>query len=426
MRLLGVHRWNYRLGGAEAVHLDHMALFRENGWTCAEFAMAHPLNEPSAFAGYFPPLFDPMQARGLGRIGAAARMIHSRDVAQRFAALIADFRPDIIHTHGAYWQLTAAIYPVARQAGVPVVMTLHDYELLCPAYHFFRADHGACEACPGGRQWNAVRHACLHGSRAVSAVYAVENFIEEKAGRVRDAVAAYVCPSQFLRDKFIAHGFPAERLHHVANFFQGADDAPPAPEAVALARATHGRFLLCFGRLSAEKGLPVLVEAAHRARRRLVLAGQGPQEDALRAQVAALGADVVFTGHVKGGELWALVEAAEAVAVPSVCYENAPKALLEAKSRGKVVIATATGGLPETISDGETGFLVPKGDAPALAATIERVFSLPPAAREAIGMAARRETLARYTRQAYYDDMLEVYEAVLGRSLNRATNIRAA
>ncbi|HMN70523.1 MAG TPA: glycosyltransferase, partial [Rhodoblastus sp.] len=134
MRLLAIHRLHHRKGGAEGVHLDHLALFRERGWDCAEFAMDHPDNEPSDWSDYFPERFEPPS--GVAGLAALPRFFHSSEAREKFARLLDDFKPDIIHAHGVYHHLTNAILKPARERGVPMVYTLHDYKLICPAYHF--------------------------------------------------------------------------------------------------------------------------------------------------------------------------------------------------------------------------------------------------------------------------------------------------
>jgi glycosyltransferase involved in cell wall biosynthesis len=416
MRLLGVHRLHHRLGGAEAVHLDHLALFREKGWECAEFAMDHPLNEPSAFKTYFPAYFEPKNARGFDKIAAAARFLHSGEAREKFTALLDDFRPDIIHVHGIYHQLTPAILPPALERKIPIAFTLHDYKLICPAYHFFRPGIGVCERCGGGRQWNCAVHRCAQGSFATDAVYALDGLIQWHRGSVRNTVSAFIGPCRFIVEKFAEHGFPRDRLHYVPNFFETTDDRPVEQQAVVALRERYGRFLLYFGRLSVEKGLPVLVEAAGKAGISLLFVGEGKEEEKLRAQAASLGVSAHFTGHLKGAELWAHVEAATAIALPSIWYEIAPKSILEAQARGKVVITTAIGGLPEMVEDGVTGLVVPPNDASALAAGITRLFAMSEQERGDMGEAARRHALKTFTRERYFGEMSAIYDRLLGRA----------
>ncbi len=405
------------MGGAEAVHLDHLALFREMGWECAEFAMAHPKNEPSDYARYFPAYFDAGDAEGMAKVGATARFLHSAEAGRNFAKLLDDFRPDVIHIHGIYHQLTSAIIPPAIERGIPIAFTLHDYKIICPAYHFFRAEVGVCEDCRGGRQYMAAVNKCQHGSIAADSVYALDGWLQWHRGTVRSNVSAFVGPARFIVDKFAEHGIPREKLHYVPNFFQTTDDRLVDPAAIAALREKYGRFLLFFGRLSVEKGLLDLVDAAALANAPLVLVGEGKEEAALRERAKARGVTVHFTGHLTGADLWAHVEAARAIALPSIWYEIAPKSILEAQARGKVVITTAIGGNPEMVQDGVTGFVVPPNDAVALGDAVSRAFAMPDSELAKLGDAARAQALTTFTKERYYAETVALYDALLARDI---------
>lgn len=413
-RLLGVHRYRFRKGGAEAAYLDHLRLFQGRGWTCAEFAMAHPKNDPSAWDRYFPAYYEP--SRGWRGLAGVPRFIYSHEARRQIGRLLDDFRPDIVHIHGLYQQLTPSVLAPVAERGIPIVYTLHDYKLLCPAYNLYTEKLGICERCADGAFWNGAVHQCLHGSRAVSAVYAAEALFHRWRGSY-DAVSAYVMPSRWIRDKHLAHGFPAEKLHYIPNFFETTVDDPPGPAQVEEMRTTYGNYVVYFGRLSAEKGCAHLIEACHSAALPLVLVGEGPEQGRLRALAQRLGAAVFFTGYRTGKELWTLVEAALCAALPSVWYENAPKSVLEAMARSKPVVASAIGGLPELIEDGRTGFLVPPGDRQALAAALRRMADLPAADKASMGAEARRKALTSFTAERYFSEMVSLYGKLLGCAL---------
>jgi glycosyltransferase involved in cell wall biosynthesis len=405
-RLLNVHRYRFRKGGAEAVFLDHARLFAERGWISAELCMAHPENPPSDWDGYFPTFFEPRSGwRGLLDV---PRFIHSNEAARCMARILDDFRPDIVHIHGLYHQLTPAVLAPIAERGIPIVYTLHDFKLLCPAYTFFNERLGVCERCAGGRFWQAARHRCLHDSVAVSAAYALEAYVQ-RWRHAHDAVDAFVMPSRSILEKHREHGFPAEKLHHVPNFFETTTDAAIDPAAMEAARAEHGRYIAYFGRLSIEKGLGQLIEAASLAGLPLVLIGDGPERSRLEALAAKSRSPVTFTGYQSGQSLWALVEAAIGVALPSIWYEIAPKSVLEAMARRVPVVASAIGGLPEQVEDGVTGYLAPPGDAAGLAEALRRLAALPESDRAAMGERARQRALSRFDVERYYAAMTALY-----------------
>ena len=407
MRLLAVHRLHHRKGGAEGVHLDHLALFRERGWDCAEFAMDHPDNEPSDWSDYFPERFEPPS--GVAGLAALPRFFHSGEAREKFTRLLDDFRPDIIHAHGVYHHLTNAILKPARERGISIVYTLHDYKLICPAYHFYTERLGVCEQCRGGRQWRCLVNRCTHGSLAMDALYALDGFVQWRIGALRDTVSRFVGPARFIVDKFAEHGFAPEKLRYIPNFFESAEDAAVDPAGVAALRERYGRHVLFFGRLSAEKGVDLLIDACAAANVPLVVVGDGPKRDELQARASARGGVCAFPGHLKGAALWAHVEAASLVALPSVWYEIAPKSILEAQARGKPALVTAIGGLPEMVEDGATGFLAAPSDPASLHDALRRAFAMDDVALAAMGALARRRAMTTFTRERYYREMTALY-----------------
>lgn len=405
-RLLNVHRYRFRKGGAEAVYSDHARLFASRGWDCAEFCMAHPKNPPSPWDGYFPRHFEPRGGwRGLIDV---PRFVHSTEAKRQMIRLLDDFRPDLVHIHGLYHQLTPSVLAPIAERSIPIAFTLHDFKLLCPAYTLFTERLGHCERCADGQFWHAARHRCLHDSHAVSAAYALEAYIQRWRGAY-DAVDAFVMPSRSILETHRAHGFAPQKLHHVPNFFETEADAPVDPAAIAEAKQRHGRFIVYFGRLSVEKGLGHLMNAAELAGLPLVLVGEGPEEGRLKAQAERLQTPVTFTGYRAGEALWALVEASLGVALPSIWHEIAPKSVLEAMARKKPVVASAIGGLPEQVEDGVTGFLAPPGDAQGLAGALRQLDALPADELAAMGERGRERALTRFSTDAYYEAMTALY-----------------
>lgn len=413
MRLIGVHRLHHRGGGAESVHLDHLMLFREMGWDCAEFAMQHPRNQPSPFSDYFPSGFDPDEGGLVHKVKQVARFMHSTEARDKFARLIDDFRPDIIHIHGLYHHLTSSVLKPAVDRGIPLVFTLHDFKLICPAYHFYTEKRGVCEGCGGGKQYRCLTRQCKEGPITTNAVYALDGLFQWHSGRIRNAIDMFVGPSQSIVDKFAEHGFDPAKLAYVPNFFETTDDAPEDHAMVAELREKYGRYVLYFGRLSPEKGINVLIDACARADLPVVLVGDGPKREALMEQAQRLGVKATFIGHQSGSQLWSYVQAATVIGLASVWYEIAPKSLLEAQARGKVVVASAIGGLPEMVRDGDTGFLAPPGNAEALAGALTRVFSMPEDELAAMGERARTFARTTFTRQRYYEGMCAIYDKLL-------------
>ena len=417
-RLLSVHRYHWRKGGAEAVYLDHIELFQRRGWQCANFAMAHPRNEPTPWDTFYPPYFDfeSVSKSPISRIGAAARFVYSRAAQTQFARLLEHFSPDVVHIHGMYHQLTPSILIETTRRNIPVVYTAHDYKLICPAYFFYTPRNGVCERCVGGKQWNCATQKCVHDSFAASSVYALDGWLHWRDGSYLDAIDAYVMPSRFIRDKHAESGFPQEKLHYVPNAFQSEADAEVQSGQIEALRELFGQYFLYFGRLSPEKGIDVLLQAASLQKRPVVLVGDGPDAARLTLVAEKCGCQAYFVGRKSGADLWAHVEAAFAVVLPSVWYENAPKSILEAQARGKIVIASAIGGIPELITHGENGFLVQPGGITSLANSIKSVTDLSPERYADVSRKATARALDAFSADRYASDIEALYEQLLSKS----------
>ena len=298
-------------------------------------------------AGHEVELWAPMpdDATTGSRVGLAVSAVWSRSAVAEVRRRAAEFRPDVIHVHNLFPMLSPA---VLRAAGAPVVVTLHNYRLLCLPAVFLR-DGRACEDCLGKFPWRGVVHRCYRGSAAGSAALAASLGVHRRAGTFRH-VAMFLAVSEFVCRKHIEAGFDPARIRVKPNF----GSAQPRREG-------PGEDFLFLGRLSEEKGLDRLVSIWRDVPARLVVVGDGPE----RARLEALAPDTVeFRGSVpsdRGARVSLRVRAR------SCCRRSATRAPRARWSRrmppGVPVVANRYGALPGVVSDGVTGLLVEPGDA---------------------------------------------------------------
>ena len=365
-----MNKFLYRRGGAEGYLFDVARRQHDAGHDVEFFGMAHPENEPMTFATSFPRHleFEPTPGSARGKLDNVGRMIWSTSAARGIDEVLAAFRPDVVHLHNIYHQLSPSILrPVARRA-IPAVMTLHDYKLTCPTYRFL--DEGAlCEACVPRRFWSAAVKAC-NGSRAASAMAGLELSIHTLTGAYRP-VGRFICPSRFLESKMRAGRVFPDRLRWLPNFVDvdrwSVKDAPGSGAVFA-------------GRLSDEKGVDVAIRAiATLPRATLDVAGDGPARPALETLAREVGAvdRIRFHGRLGTDDLGAVLRRAAVAVVPSRWYENQPLAVLEAFASGLPVVGTALGGIPELIEPGVDGDRVPPDDPAALASALAPLLDDP-------------------------------------------------
>jgi glycosyltransferase involved in cell wall biosynthesis len=397
--LLSINNYYYPRGGAEVVFFRHNGMLHDAGFRVVPFAMNHRMNvggaERSEFASELE--YSGESDGWVTKVRKGLKAVYSFEARSKLARLIDRSAPDVCHAHNVYHHLSPSILGLVRARGIPLVMTLHDLKIACPAYSMLSHD-GVCERCRDGRLYQVVKHRCMKGSLALSALVMVESYLHLMLGSYVRNVDRFLVPSRFYLRKLVEWGYPAERFEYVPNFVSAASFE---------ACYTPGTRFVYFGRLSREKGIATLIRAAAEARVGLDVIGTGPEEPELRALAAA--GDVRFLGFLTGAKLNAAVSSARAVVVPSEWYENAPLAVLEAAALGKPPIVARIGGLPELVAENESGWSFESRSVAELAATLRRVADLPDAEVSAAGMAARRYVEQEFSPQRYLERIRGVY-----------------
>lgn len=213
--------------------------------------MQHPCNAPATYHANFVPQIDFHELTPFRKMSAVGRVIWYPEAARRIARVLDDFRPDLVHVHNIYHQLSPSILPPMTQRQIPVVQTLHDYNLFCPNYQLY-TQGVPCTRCRTGDYFQAVRYRCLHGSYSWSLLAAIEMTLH-KAWRIYErSVALFTTPSRFLKNIAESFGITASQVQHLPNFI--------FPEQSSPSTADDG-YVAYIGRLSGEKGLPTLLRA---------------------------------------------------------------------------------------------------------------------------------------------------------------------
>lgn len=332
---------------------------------------------------------------------AAANTIYSQASKQRVSAEITQLKPDIVHVHNFFPLLSPAVYDACREAGVPVVQTLHNYRLLCPNAKFFRDGH-PCEDCLDKFvPWPGVVHACYRDSRAGSAAVAGMLSVHRTLNTWRQKVDQYIALTEFARQKFIQGGLPAEKIALKPNFV-----APDPGIGEGL-----GGYALFVGRLSPEKGLDTLLAAWQQLRGKMLLkiVGDGPQAEQVEAAARQL-TGVEWLGRQPKSEVLALMKNAAVLLFPSVWYEGFPMVIAEAFAVGLPVVASDLGSMSSIIDSGRTGLHFRAGDSADLATKMEWLLTHPEELKH-MRQAARAEFEAKYTAEENYRQLREIYHS---------------
>jgi glycosyltransferase involved in cell wall biosynthesis len=329
--------------------------------------------------------------RGARALRAGAQAVWSRAAARP----VREFRPDVVHCHNLFPLLSPA---VLRQASgdAPVVVTLHNYRLLCLPATFVR-DGRSCEDCLGRIPWRGAVYGCYRGSRVASTPLALSLTLH-RAIRSFDRVSLYLAVSELVREKHVQAGFPAARIRVKPNF------AWPSER-----RRGAGKAFLYVGRLAPEKGIRELVEAWRTVSAPLVVVGAGPEAERLRS---SLPPNVELRPPVSPGQIPRLLASARALVFPTLAYEGAPRAILEAFAAGVPVIARAVGAVPELVEDGVSGLLIPSLAPAEVAAAADRL--LDDAEAERMGEEAWTTWRDRYSPKRGLANLEQAYRLVAG------------
>jgi len=383
MRVMQVHN-RYRLRGGEDAMLEStLAALERRGIEASLFEKSSQAVGPSL----------------VGKMHAFASGVYSRSAAREMSERLADARPDVVHVHNLYPLLSPSVLGACRRAGVPVVMTCHNYRLICPIGVLYRRG-AACERCAGGREYWCVLRNC-RDRLDESVAYALRNAVARVAGLYKRNVTCYVAVSEFLKRRLVEAGFPADRIDVVPNIVSVPEGSADPP---------RGEYVAYVGRLTAGKGVTKLLEAV-----RMLpdvpfrLAGEGELARRVREEAPP---NLSATGLLSNTELADFYAGARFLVVPSDWYETFGLVAAEAMVRGVPVIASRSGGLPEVVEDNVTGVLFERGDAADLAAKIARLWNDPALCRR-MGQAGRARVVREYNEEAYYDRLMAVYRKAI-------------
>jgi glycosyltransferase involved in cell wall biosynthesis len=406
MKILLVNKFFYARGGAETAFFETARLLAAKGHTPSFFSMRDPRNAVAAGEAEFVTGLDfDRPASWADRLRIPGRMLYSREAARRMDRWVERIKPDLAHLHNVYHHLSPSVIDVLDRRGVPMVMTLHDYKMICPVYSMFRAGR-PCEECRARRFHRCILHRCAKGSLLKSSLSALEMTLHQTIWPIYRRVDRFISPSEFLKSR-LGDVIPAGRLDVWPNVLDTGSIKPAA--------GPGDGSIVYFGRLSAEKGLRTLLRAMPGTGAELRLFGDGPLRQELMKTAAAMpDVSIVFGGHLSQDRLWDEVRKSSASVLPSEWYENNPRCALESFALGRPVIGARIGGIPEIIRNGRTGWLFEPGNEADLRRTIIRVVRDPEKA-SAMGSRARAFVEDFGDAERRYPELLAIYEKTMAR-----------
>ncbi len=362
MKILMVNKFLYPRGGSESYMLSLGEHLKKSGHEVQYFGMYDEKNTVGNSSGICTSNMD-FHSKGLARFLYPFKIIYSFEAKRKIIKVIDEFKPDIVHMNNINFQLTPSVIYGAKKRKVPVIQTVHDYQMLCPNHVFYNFNKNQpCEKCINGSHINCIKNKCIHNSAVKSIIGVVEAKLYSLL-KAYKKVDLFICPSHFLEKKLLsAKKFYKGKTYTIHNFID--------KKAFSKTDENQSSYIVYVGRLSKEKGVEALAETAKLlSEHTFVVAGNGPEEDVLKNIE-----NIELKGFVTGDELTKLMGNAKVLLLPSVCYENCPLSILEAHSMGVPVVTMNSGGMAELVKDGVTGTLVDTPSAEEIAKKLKRTI----------------------------------------------------
>ena len=335
MKILMVNKFLYIVGGADAYTINLGNILKKHGHQVEFFGLK---NKKNIVSNDFNILADSYDDK---KIFNPYDLIYNKKIKKQFSKLIELFKPDVVHMNNIGFHLTSSIIDSCKEKNVPVVMTIHDPQLVCPN-HMFYNNNKICEKCLDGNFKQCYHDRCIKGSKVKSYIgYKESKRTHNK--KTYNYISTLICPSEFIKNKLNEGGF--SRTIVLRNFSDIIKNKQITKSS--------NKYCIYFGRLSEEKGIKNLINVLPE-NINLKIAGTGPLQDYINNLKKN---NIEYVGYKCGDELKELISHAIFSIYPSVWYENCPLSILESISYGTPVIGTNNGGIPELINDGVTGLL---------------------------------------------------------------------
>ncbi|MBQ9334744.1 MAG: glycosyltransferase [Lachnospiraceae bacterium] len=395
------------------------ALLEQHGHEVYPFSVHSDKNEPTQYDRFFvEPIggrsavyYDDYKKTPATIIKMISRSVYSPEVKRALEREIRELKPDVVYILQCVNKLSPSVIRAARKMGVPVVMRLSDYNLLCPKFDFLRGT-SACEDCVKIGYRCCIKHRCVKGSFFASVVRVCAMKFH-KMIHIYDDVDAFVTPSRFLQTKLIENGFKPERVHHIPTFTVRQTTEADGDDMTAGRNA--GDYGLYFGRLTAQKDIITLIRAYERlSDHKLMIVGDDTIDEgpALKQYVEDHNiSNVEFAGFKSGKDLEDIIRGSRFTIIPSMSYENMPNSALESFLYYKPLIAADIGSLSELVDDSVNGYLYEPRNVDELTDKILLMDDDDAVIR--MGIEAHKPVSDRYSPEKHYEALMGIFDALI-------------
>jgi glycosyltransferase involved in cell wall biosynthesis len=388
LKIIHVHNYYQNPGGEDTVFAAEVALLQSYGHEVITYTDNNK------------------RIQEMNPMGVAIQALWSKQAYNKIDELIQKEKPDVVHFHNTFPLISPSGYYACRANGVPVVQSLDNPRLICPAATFYR-NGKLCQDCLGKTPpMPGIIHGCYHGSRLQTTVIASMLTFHRWINTWNHMVDAYLVATEFYRRKFIEGGLPEEKIIVKPHFTH--DNSKPR------SIRSQDEYVLFIGRLDPEKGIRTLLKAWKGLNIPLIIRGDGQLEQECRDflndnQIKT----ITIVDRILPDELSQLIINARFLIWPSEgYYETFGMVAVECFSYGIPVLASDIGVMAEIVKNGETGLLFTPGDSTDLATKAEWLWGHPEETAR-LGRNARHEYEKKYRPESNYKMLLDVYSRVM-------------
>lgn len=403
MRILLINRNHFIGGGADRVYLNTGKLLEDNGHDVAYFSSVNKKNLDTKYDKYFVEDIMPRQGGLISKIQTVKKYLYNDEAFDKLEKLIKDFKPEMVHIHLFYGALSSSILKILKDNKIPIVITIHDYRLLCPVNAMLDKEGRICEKCINDRFYNCIAKRCSEGNIFQSTVVTAEAYMRKFLFDPLTYVDHFIFVSQFSRNKHISFDKRyKDKSSHLYNFSSSLENEK---------KVIKGNYLFYYGRLSKEKGILNLINSVKKTNSKLKIAGDGPQKEEVLNEIKGF-SNIEYVGFKSGDELTDLIINSSFVVVPSEWYENNPMTIVESFILGKPVIGSDIGGIPELVTN-KTGFVFESANQLSLCNSIELAEKLTNNEYDSISNNCHIFSKSNFEEQNHLKELMEIYNKVI-------------
>jgi glycosyltransferase involved in cell wall biosynthesis len=406
MKIVQINSHYRHLGGAEKYYLELSDLLIRKEHEVAFFSTKSSKNLESPWKKYFVGEVDFQTNKIKDFPRKFSRIIYSMESRRKIGQLLDDFKPDIVHIHNIYYYISPSILGEIKKRRIPIVQTVHDYQLISPNVTLF-SNGKINEETKKTKYYKAFIGKTIKGQRGTSFMATMLSYFQEAFKLYQNNVDLFITPSRFMKSKLIEYGFDKNKIIQLNNF-------------VTKTRKTSIRigekYILYFGRLNEAKGILFLLDTAKQLPTIKFKVAGNFEDKQIKYKV--LGKvrkekirNVEFLGFKETKELNKLILQSQFVVVPSLWYENQPYSILETFALGKTVLATKIGGIPEIVHDGKNGLLFEPGNVNQFVQKIRKLWENPVFAKK-LGKNAKKLADEGYNPEIHYKKIMAVYNSL--------------